>query len=100
MATQYGKDGIRSNVLEIGLIMTDAVKGNVPEALRDLFMQHHLTRELGRPEDVAHAAAFLLSDEARFITGALLPVDGGLGCHASVYADQRRMMSEAANMGV
>lgn len=100
VATQYGKSGIRSNMLEIGLIMTDAVKGNVPEALQDLFLQHHLTRELGRPEDVAHAAAFLLSDEARFITGAILPVDGGLGCHASIYSDQMRMMSDAAKMGV
>lgn len=100
VATQYGKDGIRSNVLEIGLIITDAVKSNLPESLCDLFLQHHLTRELGRPEDVAHAAAFLLSDEARFITGAMLPVDGGLGSHASVYADQRRMMSDAAKIGV
>lgn len=100
VATQYGKDGIRSNVLEIGLIMTDAVMGNVPAELRDLFLQHHLTREFGRPEDVAHAAAFLLSDEARFITGATLPVDGGLGCHASIYSDQRRMMSNPATPGV
>ncbi|RZF63449.1 SDR family oxidoreductase [Sphingomonas populi] len=99
VATQYGKDGIRSNVLEIGLIMTDAVRGNVPEQLRDLFLQHHLTREFGRPEDVASAAAFLLSDEARFITGVTLPVDGGMGSHASVYADQRRMMSDLATMG-
>ena len=100
VATQYGKDGIRSNVLEIGLIMTDAVKGNVPAELCDLFLQHHLTRELGRPEDVAHAAAFLLSDEARFITGSTLSVDGGLGCHASIYSDQRRMMSNPATLGV
>ena len=100
VATQYGKEGIRSNVIEIGLIMTDAVKSNVVPELRDLFVQHHLTRELGRPEDVANAAAFLLSDEARFITGATLAVDGGLGCHASIYSDQRRMMGEAATLGV
>ena len=99
IATQYGKDGIRSNVLEIGLIMTDAVKGNVTPELCDLFLQHHLTRELGRPDDIAQAAAFLLSDEARFITGATLPVDGGLHSHASIYSDQRRMMSNAATVG-
>lgn len=100
VATQYGKDGIRSNVLEIGLVMTDAVKGNLPPELCDLLLQHHLTRELGQPEDIANAAAFLLSDEARFITGATLPVDGGLHCHAPSYADQRRMMSGPATVGV
>jgi NAD(P)-dependent dehydrogenase (short-subunit alcohol dehydrogenase family) len=100
VATQYGKDGIRSNVLEIGLVMTDAVKGNLPPDLCDLLLQHHLTREFGRPEDIANAAAFLLSDEARFITGATLPVDGGLGCHSSSYSDQRRMMRDSATMGV
>ena len=100
VATQYGKDGIRSNVLEIGLIMTDAVKGNLPPEFCDLLLQHHLTREFGRPEDIAAAAAFLLSDEARFITCATIPVDGGLARHATVYADQRRMMSDAATLGV
>lgn len=100
VATQYGKDGIRSNVLEIGLVMTDAVKSNLPSEFCDLLLQHHLTREFGRPEDIANAAAFLLSDESRFITGATLPVDGGLARHASVYADQRRMMSEIATVGV
>lgn len=100
VATQYGKDGIRSNVLEIGLIMTDAVKSNVTPELCDLFLQHHLTRELGRPDDIAQAAAFLLSDEARFITGATLPVDGGLHSHASIYSDQRRTMNNDAKVGV
>ena len=100
VATQYGKNGIRSNVLEIGLVMTDAVRGNLPPELCELYLQHHLTRELGRPEDIAHAAAFLLSDEARFITGATLPVDGGLHCHAPTYADQRWMTSDAATVGV
>ena len=99
VATQYGKDGIRSNTLEIGLVMTDALRSNLPSEFCDLLLEHHLTPEFGRPEDIAAAAAFLLSDEARFITGATIPIDGGLACHAAVYADQRRMMSGAATQG-
>jgi NAD(P)-dependent dehydrogenase (short-subunit alcohol dehydrogenase family) len=45
-------------------------------ALADLTEEHKL-RRLGRPEEIAAAAAFLLSDDASFITGHALPVDGG-----------------------
>jgi NAD(P)-dependent dehydrogenase (short-subunit alcohol dehydrogenase family) len=97
IATQYGKQGIRSNTVEIGLIMTDAVAANVPNELRSLFLAHHLTRELGTPDDIAQVVAFLLSDESRFVTGTTIAVDGGLHCHTSVYADQMRMMQAEMN---
>ena len=97
LATQYGKRGIRSNVVEIGLVMTDAVRKNLTPELCQLFLEHHLTRELGQPQDIANVVAFLLSDEARFVTGATLAVDGGLGCHTPIFADQLRMTNDSMN---
>lgn len=80
VAVDYGIDGIRCNVIIIGFIpsgtnasqkaMDDPVSGPIVRSLS-------LTR-LGRPEDVAYACVWLCSDEADFITGIELPVDGGV----------------------
>ena len=81
MAIDYAGRGIRVNAVCPGFIstpMTDSVfNGPGMEAtLADVIAQHKL-RRLGRPEEIAAAAAFLLSDDASFITGHALPVDGG-----------------------
>ena len=55
--------------------MTDAM----PEAAREATLAQIPARALGEPEDVAHAVAFLVSDDARYITGQVLGVDGGMG---------------------
>ena len=49
-----------------------------------------LTGYLGTPEDVAQAVAWLASDEARYITGQVIRVDGGSTAHLATYADARR----------
>ncbi len=91
IAAQYGKQGIRANVAAIGLVMTEALDSNMPVQAQALMLEHHLTPALGRAEDVARVVAFLLSDEARFITGATIAVDGGFTSHSPVYADMLRM---------
>lgn len=95
VATQYGKRGVRCNAILPGLIMTPAVEVGMTEQAVDMILDHHMTPEAGRPEDIAAMVAFLASDDARYVTGQLLRVDGGITNHAPTYADTRRMMAAA-----
>lgn len=80
IAVRYGPDGIRANAIAPAAIRTPAwgeIERTDPDAFRRLGQRYPL-RRIGRPEDVASAAVFLASDEASWITGVVLPVDGGL----------------------
>jgi NAD(P)-dependent dehydrogenase (short-subunit alcohol dehydrogenase family) len=79
MAVTYAPRGIRVNALCPGLIETpmSARAQSDPDVLALLPRQQPLTGAMGRAIDVANAALFLASDESAFITGAVLPVDGG-----------------------
>lgn len=81
MATEYGPDGIRVNAILPGHILTDrlqeAVWDDNPSGLQ-FFADQYPLRKVGRPVDIANAAVFLCSEEASFITGHSLAVDGGL----------------------
>ena len=78
-AARYAREGIRVNVLAPGLIDTPmAARAMGDPAIRIyLDAKQPLGPGAGKPEDCADAAVFLCSDEARFITGIVLPVDGG-----------------------
>jgi NAD(P)-dependent dehydrogenase (short-subunit alcohol dehydrogenase family) len=95
VATQYGKRGIRCNAILPGLIMTPAVATSMSQATVDMILDHHMTAEAGRPEDIAAMVAFLASDESRYVTGQLLRVDGGITSHAPTLADSRRRMKSS-----
>lgn len=79
MASFYAPHGLRVNVIASGLIATPMSQRaqSDPHILSRLPQLQPLTGAMGTPEDIAAAAAFLLSDDSRFITGAVLPVDGG-----------------------
>ena len=95
VATQYGKRGIRCNSIAPGVIETPALSINVPPEQLAIFEDNHLTPRLGRPEDVAAAAVFLASDDAAFVTGQVLSVDGGLLAHHPTFAEFRRLAERA-----
>lgn len=87
VATIYGSQGIRCNAINPGLIRTEGNKGNVPDAMLPIMERNTLVPRLGKPEDIAAAVAFLASDDAAFITGTAINVDGGMLCHAPYMSD-------------
>ena len=76
-ARELGPKGITANAVAPGFIATDMVK-TVPQEVLDKFISMTPARRLGEPEDIANAFLFLASDEASFVNGAVLSVDGGL----------------------
>ncbi|KIW27120.1 uncharacterized protein PV07_06891 [Cladophialophora immunda] len=79
IALDYAKDLIHCNALCPGFLetsMTQNLQGQ-PQELQDIEGKHPFGQKLGKVEDVAKAAVFLASDEAGWITGVPLPVDGG-----------------------
>jgi NAD(P)-dependent dehydrogenase (short-subunit alcohol dehydrogenase family) len=81
VATQYGKQNIRCNAVSPGLILTGTAIANNTEAQLAEIESHSLTPYLGKPDDIAAAVAYLASDDARFVTGQVLAVDGGYVSH-------------------
>ncbi|MCI8514525.1 MAG: 3-oxoacyl-ACP reductase FabG [Lachnospiraceae bacterium] len=75
LARELGPKGIRVNAVAPGIIHTDMMKA-VPEKIINPMIEQIPLRRLGRPEDIANAFVFLASDEASYITGVVLSVDG------------------------
>lgn len=81
IATQYGYHGVRSNVVSPGTIVTPSRqerRESVEDEARKQLLDQYPIGRFGTPDEVAAAISFLASEDASFITGATLPVDGGL----------------------
>lgn len=76
-AKELGKKGIRVNAVAPGFILTPMTE-KMPEKVLDMMKDKAPLKRIGKPEDIANAYAFLASDEASFITGTVLSVDGGI----------------------
>ncbi len=88
VATQHGKEGIRCNAIAPGLVVTPSTAQTYASGpFGEMMLRHHLTPRLGTPADIAAAVVFLASEEAAFITGQTLCVDGGLLAHQPYHAD-------------
>ncbi|MFJ8027578.1 SDR family oxidoreductase [Streptomyces sp. NPDC096311] len=78
LAWELGRAGITSNVVLPGLIETDMI-ADLSKRRREEILSQTALRRVGRPEEVAALVAFLVSDEAGFITGSSIPIGGGVG---------------------
>ena len=76
-AKEFGPKGIRVNAVAPGFIETD-MTAEVPQRILDLMKEKTPLNKLGKPNDIASAYLFLASDDANYINGAILSVDGGL----------------------
>ena len=91
LAGTYAKEKIRANVICPGVIMTDRVRQRLgvdlpqsddkPSVVNLESQMKKYPFSVGEPEDIARVALFLASDEARMMTGAVVPVDGGLSAY-------------------
>jgi NAD(P)-dependent dehydrogenase (short-subunit alcohol dehydrogenase family) len=82
LAVEYATKGVRVNCVCPGTVDTPVLRRGMamsgdPEAFLAMLIAGHPMGRIGLPEEIAAAVAFLASDEASFITGAILPVDGG-----------------------
>ena len=77
LAKELASRGVTVNAVAPGFIETDMTAA-MPQAAKDAMLPTIPMQRLGAPEDVAHAVAFLASDEAAYVTGQVLCVDGGM----------------------
>jgi NAD(P)-dependent dehydrogenase (short-subunit alcohol dehydrogenase family) len=86
-AIEWARAGVRCNAVVPGAIMTDPTKAILPDEQAQAYMESLIPmRRIGDPEEVANAIVFLASPLASYITGVLLPVDGGRATELSMGA--------------
>ncbi len=99
VATAYGDRGIRCNAVAPGVVVDrkaqDALGGPMGDRLRR-YSTSHLIGRLGYPEEIARAVAFLASEDAEFVTGETLRVDGGFTAHSPTYATDRELQQRGS----
>jgi NAD(P)-dependent dehydrogenase (short-subunit alcohol dehydrogenase family) len=79
-AIEYGTEGIRANAICPGFIETEMSGGKGAAERFPALVKGSAMRRGGQPEEVAELASFLASDRSSFITGAVIPIDGGSSC--------------------
>ena len=93
VAVQHGPQNIRCNGISPGLILSPGVKAVMPPAIQKAILKHVPTPRGGKPEDIGHLAAFLASDDASYINGQVISVDGGIGVRFPHDAEMAELMA-------
>jgi len=88
VAARYGRLGIRAVAVAPGLVLTPEAEDAMPRPWLDALRRQQCVTRSGRPEDVANLVSFLVSDEAAFITGIVVQIDGGANSHRGSLADE------------
>jgi NAD(P)-dependent dehydrogenase (short-subunit alcohol dehydrogenase family) len=96
IAASHGVHGVRCNAVAPGMTSTPALLEAFPPVLRQLVEDETLRDQLGEPEDIAEAVAFLASSAARNITGQVLVSDGGCASHVPGLSGFRRFFGNQA----
>jgi NAD(P)-dependent dehydrogenase (short-subunit alcohol dehydrogenase family) len=78
VASRWGRQGIRSNAIAPGLVLTEGAMVHIDEEMRATLLAHGRSKRLGEPEDIAAMAAMLMSDDGEWINGQVISVDGGI----------------------
>lgn len=78
VASRWGKEGIRSNAIAPGLVMTEGALANMPEERQAYMIEIGRSPRLGRPADIASMVAMLMSDDGDWINGQVISIDGGI----------------------
>lgn len=91
VALQYGKQNIRCNCIRPGLIITPQNDAYVAQTVKDIFLNNICGNRYGCPEDIGYMALYLASDEASFVTGQIITVDGGMNSHVPTVGEFRKL---------
>ena len=86
LAVEGGRSGVTVNLVELGLVETERVVREIDPVIRARLIEGTAVGRAGTPDEVARVIAFLCSEESSFITGAVIPVSGGLGL--ALYPEQ------------
>jgi NAD(P)-dependent dehydrogenase (short-subunit alcohol dehydrogenase family) len=97
IAVRWGKEGIRANAIAPGLVVSrpEMLQNDGFASFADLIRLRVLTKNLGQPQDIAATVAFLLSDDAAYITGQVLQVDGGMFLRGGTGRAEEPMATES-----